>query len=816
MHALQDQPTRSSRTAPAFMRACRLVWSLIMILVLLAGYLAVVGLPPSVTQRVSDGFAEHGYDVRLDRIRLNFLHGLVAENVRWTITAEDRVPALSVPRVVLGFDPRAWLQGDVGLQHLRFEGGTVLLPSQPPLIASEGPGILTLADIKMDCRVEPAGLRVALLETTLGPLQITGRGFIVRGTSGERRPLAWPVEQAQWLSFVSTALASIHTDDPVRVHYDFMLNPLHPELTRFSAKLMGEKTRYRGLNFDEWSADIKRSNATDIRGTVRALAAGKMVSAEADWSIAKQEITLRLESSLIPVYWRNLLPDAARNWMDRVRLYVHGDTRLTLVCGPASLDHLMKTISGSFSAEHVQAQGAWLEKVTAEFTRAGDQLTVNPIQAVLGQGAQQGPAQGEIHWNLASHDYHGHVTASFDPSVVLPLAEESRQAAEIIQAVVLTDALPEVDGTFSGGAYEGGLFNFTGKISGDRFSFRGAYVDRFETMFDYTNHVMRLDPLYVRREEGELRGWYEQDFAHHLTRLDVTSGVDPKAIARVGGAHIEKILRPFHFKGPIQGTVRGTVDYGTQEKTDYIAQAHGEQVGWSWVTADTCAMDWIAQGDRVLMTNLVISLYGGKAEGWIELTGIGNEPVNYETHLEAQDVRFEELLVHARQQPGLTGTGDLSARIELRGKAEDDWKASVQGKGTIRIRDGLVFQIPLLGDLSRLLSRLYSGLGFATQSDLRARYTISDRHIRSEEIRIEGALLSLKGWGSYDLDDQLDFKVQVQPLRRGWLVDAVRIVTYPVSKLLQFRLIGSLENPDWRIDNLPRELWGLFEGSEEK
>ncbi|MBU1910320.1 MAG: AsmA-like C-terminal region-containing protein, partial [Verrucomicrobia bacterium] len=129
----------------------------------------------------------------------------------------------------------------------------------------------------------------------------------------------------------------------------------------------------------------------------------------------------------------------------------------------------------------------------------------------------------------------------------------------------------------------------------------------------------------------------------------------------------------------------------------------------------------------------------------------------------------------------------------------------------ITIEDGTLFQIPLMGELSQWLTRLYPGLGFATQTDFRTNYRIKDGAFHTEDAMLEGAMLSLKGKGDYFFDQRLDVVVQVQPMRDGIVAEAVRLATSPLTKLLEFKLAGTLREPKWRPLNLPKEMFLIFD-----
>ena len=72
--------------------------------------------------------------------------------------------------------------------------------------------------------------------------------------------------------------------------------------------------------------------------------------------------------------------------------------------------------------------------------------------------------------------------------------------------------------------------------------------------------------------------------------------------------------------------------------------------------------------------------------------------------------------------------------------------------------------------------------------------------LRSDNILIEGGVVSIKALGTYDIPrDDLDFKVQVRLLKdENILSTLVHGVTWPFTKLLlEFTVTGSSAAPKW-------------------
>ena len=123
------------------------------------------------------------------------------------------------------------------------------------------------------------------------------------------------------------------------------------------------------------------------------------------------------------------------------------------------------------------------------------------------------------------------------------------------------------------------------------------------------------------------------------------------------------------------------------------------------------------------------------------------------------------------------------------------------------MKNGRLFRIPLFGGLTQSLADTIPGVDFVLrQTDVRMPFEMRGDTLISDDVNIEGDLLSLKAAGRATLAGALDFRVQVKPLKGRTVAGAAaRVLTYPVSKLFEFRLQGTVQKPQWAPASLPLE-----------
>jgi len=121
------------------------------------------------------------------------------------------------------------------------------------------------------------------------------------------------------------------------------------------------------------------------------------------------------------------------------------------------------------------------------------------------------------------------------------------------------------------------------------------------------------------------------------------------------------------------------------------------------------------------------------------------------------------------------------------------------GRGSIRVEDGNVFAIPVLGPFSEILGTLLPGVGYQTARLAAADFTVGDEVIHTKNLVIEGAGFSMFGAGDiHFMTSRLDMSMRINA--RG----IPGIVFYPVSKLFEYISTGTVADPAWRPKIIPR------------
>ena len=215
------------------------------------------------------------------------------------------------------------------------------------------------------------------------------------------------------------------------------------------------------------------------------------------------------------------------------------------------------------------------------------------------------------------------------------------------------------------------------------------------------------------------------------------------------------------------------------------------------------SLDYALEKETLSVSNVRATGKGGgelSGEATVYMPGFDEDKMTYHFRSELKNGTLDELAdAFALDLAGRNGT--VNSSVELWGPICTNAEAYCNGQGHIRITDGHLLQMNLFAGLTKQLADWVPGVGYiVNQSQASVDYTITNGVVHTDNLYIEGGLVSLKGWGSYDVGkDDIDFNVRVQFLKKESLLGKlVHPITWPFTKLLlEFKATGSIDDPKW-------------------
>ena len=495
-----------------------------------------------------------------------------------------------------------------------------------------------------------------------------------------------------------------------------------------------------------------------------------------------------------------LLPEKARAWLSQFswskppRLKLGG--ALTLPAWtethPPWESAVKPTLqlAGEFHFENTAFRGVPFTKADSDFTYSNQVWTLPDL--VL--APPKGTVNLAYEFNEQTRGYRIQLHSDASPNLLRPLLSSDQQ--EGFDLVELKQN-PVIEGEIRGRWSDPASISAKGQVAVTNFAIRGETADSFQSQLEYTNGFLTIiEPHLTRGTQQLTAAEMVLDFA--AMKAYVTNGfgtMDPAALTRAIGPHVARVIEPYQFLEPPTARVEGVIPLRNERDADLHFDVDGRSFQW-WrfhMPHITGKLDWT--GKHLRFRNAQASFYGGNAfaNGEFDFDAKRGADVQFTAGLTGVDLHglMNDLLAGSNH---LEGT--LAGQLKItHGNTED--LQSWQGAGDVTLRDGLIWDIPVFGILSPALNTIVPGLGSSRARDGSATFTITNGVVRSEDLEIRASAMRLRYRGTVNLLGQVNAHAQTELLRDTWFVGRlVSLALWPVSKIFEYELTGTVEKPN--------------------
>ena len=329
------------------------------------------------------------------------------------------------------------------------------------------------------------------------------------------------------------------------------------------------------------------------------------------------------------------------------------------------------------------------------------------------------------------------------------------------------------------------------------FTFRGEGIDQLRA-------GVRLAADYLVATNLDLvttNGWIRApaigvDFSDPWVFVtNATAAIDPQRFARAIGPSLVQTLAAYRFDQPPQVEVSGRVPaQGSVADADMrFHVAGGPFHFWRFNLPDLVAdVHW--EGDRVAITNAIGSFYQGRLTGNLVALLQPDGSANLSFNTAVTNVNLKLLVLDTIPTTNRI-EGLLHGRLDIAHANSADWK-SWNGSGRLNMRDGLLWELPMLSILSPVLNTFVPGLGNNRASAATGSFTIDRSVMHTEDLVIVANPAHLAYRGTLDFDWNVNTRVVAEILPGAPIVGPIlNLVIAPVAKALEFKITGTLGNP---------------------
>ena len=219
-------------------------------------------------------------------------------------------------------------------------------------------------------------------------------------------------------------------------------------------------------------------------------------------------------------------------------------------------------------------------------------------------------------------------------------------------------------------------------------------------------------------------------------------------------------------------------------------------------------VDWL--GDTVTVTNFSGGFYEGRLTG--NLTADVSQG-------ESPNLAFAARVTRANLQPAIADIFSLTNHIEglvdgrvIVTNGRPDHLASWFGHGDIMMEDGLLWNLPAFGVISRALNAMSPGLGNNRARAADGTFTLSEGVIETSDLRIETGTARLRYRGTCSLEGETNARITVEVLRSTPIVGSlISLVLSPMAKAFELQVTGSLGDPDVELRYVSKIIAPFFD-----
>jgi hypothetical protein len=799
----------------------RLLAVLSVLLVAAFLFLRIHGVPAPLLEKIISKVNAAGIRVDVDEVRLT-LGGWRAGNVTYySAHPDDLAPIFQVQRVYFSRGmklkedvPSGW-RVDIEAEHIQVnpsvkwgldipEESSVRQISQMEGTLEFLPGRIEVLGGKMTW----LGSRFSINGTILKP-QETDAGK--RPAKAKKSPPKSLISSEQFQAW-ENRLQMLDVPGGVEATVDFTIDADKFDQSRFDFTATANNISLRRVGFSH--AELAGTYAYPMVMLHQVLMekGNRSARLNATYDHVSKQLQGSLQNTITSKQLMLLVPDALAERLVALEMRMEKMPRLAVDFGPATVPDVLNHLSGKFSIKSLGYKGLEVESMQGEFERVDERLELSDLNAVVkgqeyragetGSSMKGGPVSGDVYWDGHEKEFGLRATTSIDPTLLIPPLSISSMATNILQRFSFRNEAPQIQLEIKSSVVDWSTLYINIRGTGNDLAFQGVELSSLNTVAEYQNKVLRLDPLAATQSGRFAKGSVAIDVARSRAQFDVLTTMHPVDYEDIIYPGLNMFGEKLNSKGNVRMDARGTFDWGSMEDTEFTANVEAERFILPVAETDNFKAAIDGHGSVIQVRNARFGIYGGEGEGTFSMDwNPSRKSIPCQMEASIVNVDFQKLKSFLSKGKSAKVSGTMRGDITLEMDASTNFFSSANGKGFVRVDDGQLADLPLFNGFSRLIRKIIPGFTVFSITKLRGNYTISDGAIASGDAYFEGDIISAKGKGTYHYQDGFNAKLQVQVFRESTLSKVVRAITDPLMRLLEIRLEGTLSNPSWKLDN---------------
>ncbi|MFA4943572.1 MAG: hypothetical protein WC789_02590 [Lentisphaeria bacterium] len=335
-------------------------------------------------------------------------------------------------------------------------------------------------------------------------------------------------------------------------------------------------------------------------------------------------------------------------------------------------------------------------------------------------------------------------------------------------------------------------FELDTQIAATGCSWRGVPVESVSTDLQVRlPGALHCRNAQIQTRDGTLTGNVELYFGGlSMCRFNLAGTLDPRLLLRTLNPDWDRYFADIQFGERTRFACDGHFLLAPEPRPILRGTLDSGQCTYRRLRLENLSARWLLDGQRLAWLPVVARLYDGR------VFGSGEYDFGAEFGriiLNGGRIKFNDLLRAVSDSPrDIQGELSASCRLDLyRLRPEAD--LSITGAGDLWIRDGDLWNIPVMNRLGKLV-----GLStFGRIGKLQTNLVFAGDHVRIEDLTTDGTILSLQGTGDYAWKNRA-----LQMNVRGTTLQQTKIIPWllsPFFSIFEAGLTGTVEDPHWTL-----------------
>ncbi len=495
-----------------------------------------------------------------------------------------------------------------------------------------------------------------------------------------------------------------------------------------------------------------------------------------------------------------LLTERARNWLTNYQWQtapkMEANVTVTL---PRTLNKINWTndvlpqafAQGLFELGPAQYRSVPIDSAKSKFWFSNSVFCLPEIELHRGEGVLRGtytsvPSTKDFHWRISSR---------MDPRILQPLFPS--KAVQKAFALVEFSSLPRISGDLWGRWGDPSRLSAVASVEATNFAVRGQAMEMARAGVTFTN--LQLEIIEPEVARGKERGTASRVLIdipdQRIYFTNVLSTLDPYVVTRAIGPAASNAVAPYVFAMPPEVQLNGVLDIKSGRREDDMHfTVNGGPFFWDPFHVHRIGGRIHWAGYNLLLNDVMAQLHGGQASGDARFEIATNGQTRFMFRTEWSDIDLHSLVKDLSTKSNRL-EGIVRGNLQITSASTANRK-SWNGRGMAELKDGLLWDFPMLGAFSPVLNAFVPGLGNSRARDGATSFIITNSVIHTTDLEINATAMRMRFAGTIDFDRRVDGRMEAELLRNTPVIGLVLSkILWPVTKLFEYRVEGTLEQP---------------------